>query len=165
MKRLMIAAVALLVLLNLSLAYAQQHGKGMGAGGTSVGHKPMDAGHSATSHTPQGGKMSPSEMLAGKPNLSTRLAKLIPGTDIATACDGFRNLGQCVAAIHVSSNLKLSFTDLKTNMLGKAATSTAPAVPPMSLGKAIQAIDPKADAQAEVNKANKQAKQDMKTTG
>ena len=164
MKRLMIAAAALFMLLNLSLAYAQ-HGKGMGTAGAGMSHRPMNAGQPSTSHTPQGGQMSPSQMLTSKPNLSDRLAKLIPGTDINTACDGFKNLGQCVAAIHVASNLKLSFTELKTDMLGKAATGTAPAQAPMSLGKAIQTIDPKADAPAEVKKANQQAKADMKNAG
>ncbi len=163
MKRWMIAAFAVFVLLNLSLANAQR-AKGAASGAPGTSHKPMTHSNAAGSHTPHT-KLTPSEMLASKPNLSGNLQKLLPaGTDMSTVCTGFRNLGQCVAAVHVSHNLGLSFTDLKTNMLGKPATDSTPAVAPMSLGKAIQALDPKADVKAEVNKANKQAKDDMKTT-
>ncbi len=165
MRRLMIAAAALFVLLNLSLAYAQR-GKGMGSSAAGMSHKPMNAGQPSTSHTPQGGQMSPTQMLASKPKLSTNLSKLLPqGTDMSTVCTGFRNLGQCVAAVHVSSNLGISFTELKTKMLGTPASGNTAAVPGMSLGKAIQAIDPKTDAPAEVKKANQQAKADMKSSG
>ncbi len=165
MKRFMIAAVAVFVLLNLSFAYGQ-HGKGMSSSAAGMSHKPISAGKPSTSHTPQGGHLTPSQMLASKPKLSANLAKLLPdGTNMATVCDNFRNLGQCVAAVHVSHNLGLSFTDLKTKMIGSPATTDAAAVPGISLGKAIQALDPKADAKAEVNKANQQAKGDMKTAG
>ncbi len=159
MKRFMIAAVAVFVLLNLTLAYAQ-HGKGAGA--TGMSHKPINAGKSGMSRTPQT-KQTPSQMLASKPNLNKTLKGLLPdGTDMSTVCDRFRNLGQCVAAVHVSHNLGITFTELKTKMVGTPASGNTPAVAPMSLGKAIQAIDPKADATAEVNKANKQAKADLK---
>lgn len=162
MKRFLIAALAVFVLLSLSVSYAQ-HGKMGTSGGPGISHKPMTThGKSATSHTP-GTKMTASEMLSGKPKLTATLKGLLPeNTDMATVCDGFRNLGQCVAAVHVSHNLGMTFTDLKTKMLGTAATESTPAVAPMSLGKAIQAIDPHADATAEANKANKQAKDDLK---
>ena len=157
----LIAAVAVLVLLNLSYSYAQ-HGKGTGSGGPGVNHKPMTThGKAATQGTHT--KLTPSQMLAGKPKLTDKLKGLLPdGTDMATVCDGFRNLGQCVAAVHVSNNLKMEFTELKTKMVGTAATANAPAVAPVSLGKAIQAINPKADAPTEVKKATKQANDDLK---
>jgi hypothetical protein len=45
-----------------------------------------------------------------------------------TASEGFRNLGQFVAAVNVSSNLGLDFVKLKTDMVDEG----------MSLGQAIQ---------------------------
>ena len=62
-------------------------------------------------------------------NLASKLQGRLPaGTDLMTAADGFRNLGQFVAAVNVSNNLGLSFTELKTDMVTNG----------MSLGQAIQ---------------------------
>ncbi len=162
MKRFLIATIAVFVLLNVSLSYAQ-HGKGTAMGSAGVSHKPMTThGKPATTHTPDT-KQTTSQMLASKPKLMDKMKGLLPqNTDMATVCDGFKNLGQCVAAAHVSYNLKMDFTELKTKMVGAQATGNTAAVAPMSLGKAIQAIAPKADVTTEVNKANKQAKNDLK---
>jgi hypothetical protein len=48
------------------------------------------------------------------------------------ASAGFKNLGQFVAAVNVSNNLGLSFTQLKTKIVTDG----------MSLGQAIQAVRP-----------------------
>jgi sensor domain CHASE-containing protein len=48
------------------------------------------------------------------------------------ASAGFRNLGQFVAAVNVSNNLGISFTELKTRMVTDG----------MSLGQAIQSVRP-----------------------
>ncbi len=160
MKRFAIA-IMIFGLLSLPLAYAQ-HGKGV-ANGSAMSHKPINAHNSVGGHAPKAPKPTPSEMLASKPKLSAKLQSLLPPeTVMSDVCTGFGNLGQCVAAVHVSNNLGIPFTDLKTKMLGTPATETTEAVPGMSLGKAIQALDPHADAQAETNKGNQQAKQDMK---
>jgi hypothetical protein len=37
------------------------------------------------------------------------------------SCSGFKNLGQCVAAAHVSKNLGIGFACLKSDMTGTAA--------------------------------------------
>lgn len=93
---------------------------------------------------------------------------LLPsGTDLKDACSGFRNLGQCMAAIHVSHNLRVSFACMKADMTGQAALSgsNCPAgtgSSKMSLGKSIQALDPNADAKTEASKATKQADADLK---
>ncbi len=71
------------------------------------------------------------------------------------ACSGFKNLGQCVAAIHVSHNLDIPFTDVKSKMTGTGAES---------LGKAIKDLKPAVDAKAESKKAQKQADQDLSST-
>ncbi len=155
-------AIAVMVsgLLILPLASAQ-HGKGV-ANGPAMSHKPINA-HNSGSQMSKAPKLTPSEMLASKPKLSAKLQSLLPPeTVMSDVCTGFRNLGQCVAAVHVSHNLGIPFTDLKTKVIGTPATDTTEAVPGMSLGKAIQALDPHADTQAEINKANQQAKADMR---
>jgi hypothetical protein len=81
----------------------------------------------------------------------------LTGENAQTACNGFKNLGQCVAAAHVAKNLDIpgGFDALKAKMTGTNG---------MNLGKAIQSLDPHADAKAETKKANKQANDDLKET-
>ncbi len=63
-------------------------------------------------------------------NLASKLAGRLPtGTNLMDAAEGFRNLGQFVAAVNVSNNLGLSFTELKSRMVDDG----------MSLGQAIKA--------------------------
>jgi hypothetical protein len=130
---------------------------GMGAG---MGHS--ETGHSGmgtSSHGKQSGSQTQSQGSTPKqlsnPNskLSSNLQNLLPkGTTPQQACSGFKNLGQCVAAIHVSHNLGIPFSDLKGKMTGSNSES---------LGKAIQALKPNSDSTAEKKKAEKQAQNDM----
>ncbi len=77
----------------------------------------------------------------------------IPGGSLQTACSGFKNLGECVAAMHVSQNLNIPFANLQSRMTGSGA---------VSLGKAIQETGGAAvSAKAEAKKASKQAKADI----
>lgn len=63
-------------------------------------------------------------------NLASKLQGRLPqGTDLLLAADGFRNLGQFVAAVNVSNNLGIPFTELKARMVDDG----------LSLGQAIQA--------------------------
>ncbi len=105
-------------------------------------------GHTDMSHA------SPSEVLQHNTAIAGKI-KALTGQDAQTACNGFKNLGQCVAAAHVAKNLDIpgGFDALKAKMMGTGA---------MSLGKAIEALAPTANAKSEVKKANKQASDDMK---
>jgi hypothetical protein len=77
-------------------------------------------------------------------NLADKVSGRLPaGTDLMTASEGFRNLGQFVAAVNVSNNLGIPFTDLKTRMVDDG----------MSLGRAIQGLRPTADTTTEVRRA------------
>ena len=78
----------------------------------------------------------------------------VPGGDLKTACSGFKNLGQCIAAMHVAKNLDIpgGFDALKAKMTGSGA---------VSLGKAIRELNPNANAKSESKKANKQANQEI----
>ena len=75
-----------------------------------------------------------------------------PGTDLQAAASGFKNLGQFVAAVHVSHNLGIPFDQLKAKMQGP---------PTESLGKAIHELKPDADAKAQTKTAESEAHQDM----
>jgi hypothetical protein len=110
------------------------------------------------------------QILGRNTQLAGKIQKLT-GMTAQQACNGFKNLGQCVAAAHVSKNLDLSFTCLRFDMTGQAPTngSKCPAAAStsggagktMSLGKAIQALSPTSDSKTEAKKAAKQADQDI----
>ena len=134
-----------------------QHG-----GGPPAGHGAMGAGNSshgggnnseATNHTDIS-HASPGTVLSHNTAIANKI-KALTNEEAKTACNGFKNLGQCVAAAHVAKNLNITggFDALKAKMMGTGG---------MSLGKAIEAIEPSANSKAEVKKANKQASDDMK---
>jgi hypothetical protein len=84
------------------------------------------------------------EKLQKNTNLASKLASRLPaGTDLMKAADGFRNLGQFVAAVNVSYNLGFSFDDLKTSMVTDGK----------SLGQSIQALKPVASSTIEAQRA------------
>jgi hypothetical protein len=71
------------------------------------------------------------EKLQKNTKLADRLEGRLPkGADLMEAADGFKNLGQFVAAVNVSSNLGLDFEKLKTAMVDDGR----------SLGQAIQSV-------------------------
>lgn len=115
--------------------------------GMSDAHMPSTTGSSMA-------KQSPDTILSNNTKLSGNLERLLPaGTTAQQACSGFKNLGQCVAAIHVSHNLDIPFADLKSKITGGD-----------SLGKAIEALKPSANAKAEAKKGQKQAESDLKNS-
>jgi len=153
--------VLITALTTMSLAFSlpalAQHGHG---GGPPAGHGPGMANSSgsgpnsnAMSHTDMS-HASPSTVLSHNTAIAGKI-KSLTGEDAATACDGFKNLGQCVAAAHVAKNLNIpgGFDALKAKVTGTGA---------VSLGKAIEALEPTANSKSEVKKANKQASGDMK---
>jgi hypothetical protein len=92
--------------------------------------------------TPVQQKLQQNTHLASK--LETRLPK---GTDLMTAAEGFRNLGQFVAAVNVSNNLGIDFVNLKTSMVDDG----------LSLGQSIQTWKPTANSTREASLAESQA--------
>ena len=167
--------VAFAVISLISLYAAAQRGGGRPAGaGAGMGHSSMSMGHSTTasSHDTGMGHQSPTTKLENNSHLNTSLTNALtksgvtlPSGGLQAACSGFKNLGQCVAALHVSKNLNISFDCLKSDMTGQAPTDTScpsgTGSSKMSMGKAITALHPDADAKAEAKKANKQADQDL----
>ena len=115
-----------------------------------------------------------SEQLAADPDQSKKLASelqgiLPPKTKLDDACTAFRQLTDCVAALHVSHNLKIRFNCLKWQVTGiqpikgNVSTCSAPdAAKAVSLSKAIQTLKPEADAKAEAKNAERRAQEDIK---
>jgi hypothetical protein len=156
------------VLCFATLGFAQRPGSGIGrpsgvGAPSGVGRpsdnspgsmgRPSDLG---VGHRNAVGSQSPATLLKDNPKLDTALTKAlgksgISVADLQSTCSKFKNLGQCISALHVAKNLDISFDDLRDKML----------VPKGSLGKAIQDLKQNVDAKAEVKKANKQAKQDI----
>jgi hypothetical protein len=104
------------------------------------------------------GRPTIADQLSRDHGLATQLAKLFPkDTDLVAMSDGFDNLGLFVAAAHVAdNNPNFTFEDLAAKMHEGGG---------MSLGAAIQALDPHADVETEVETAQTQAAADLKATG
>ena len=88
-------------------------------------------------------------------NLADKLSGRVPsGTDLMLASDGFRNLGQFVAAVNVSNNLGIPFADLKARMVNDG----------LSLGQAIKAERSDVDFVRESRRAENDAAFLIRTT-
>ena len=137
MKAKLFLSIAAMVAFMSWPAFAQ-HGHG---GMASSMH---GSSHSST-HGSSHGQNSVSTRLSSNTKLSGKLQSLLPpGTDLQAAASGFKNLGQFVAAVHVSHNLGIPFDQLKAKMQGP---------PTESLGKAIHQLKPEANAKAETKTA------------
>lgn len=95
------------------------------------------------------GTLSPvQQKLERNTNLARKLDGRLPsGMDVVDAAAGFRNLGQFVAAVNVSNNLGIPFSQLKSRMVDDG----------LSLGQAIQDLRPSADYRTEVQRAERDA--------
>jgi len=89
------------------------------------------------------------------PYLSSKLKPLLPPrTTMMDAATGFKNQRQFIAAVHLSRNVGVPFDQIKARMTGEHR---------MSLNDSLRDIFPemtKNEVKAEVNKAEKQAKDD-----
>jgi hypothetical protein len=181
MKRLIVPFLAVATLLFLGpLAYAQHGGRpsgtpgsmGASASGTHGDSASHGEGHSSSNAM---ASTDPGSVLEHNSNLATKLETLTGATDVADLkadASAFKNFGQFVAAAHVSKNLNIpgGFAALMCDMTTKGATvggtaSTCSNTTKMSLGKAIQTLDPHADAKTEAQKGIKQANQTVKESG
>ncbi len=167
MERSTLILVAALTLAFSTPAFVQrshpsQGGPPSSAGGPPAGRGPgSDSGMSgsqgsaAAAHTDMSHGL-PSDVLSHNTAIAGKIQTLT-GQDAQTACSGFKNIGQCVAAAHVAKNLDIpgGFDALKAKVTGSGA---------VSLGKAVEGLAPNADAKAEAKKANKQAADDLKET-
>ena len=159
--RLALHAVLAISVFALPLYAQHGHGGGGGAAGPhGAGMGGMNTPHSTdhgSDHNSNNGpgkqQSSVSQRLTDNTKLAGKLQGLLPaGTNLQQAAQGFKNLGQFVAAVHVSHNLGIPFDQLKAKMTGTS---------PESLGKAIHDLKPAADSKHEAKKGEKEAKHDM----
>lgn len=153
-------------------AAAQGRSQGHPGGGSAAagsiggGHGTDGSGNSGSGTS---GPRAPGQLLSQNTQLSSKLSGLLPaGTDLQTAASGFRNLGQFVAAVHVSHNLDIPFAQLKC-----AELATTPACPGMTvpsksshLGQAIQTLKPSmssTDSKSAAKQAEKEASADTRS--
>lgn len=84
-----------------------------------------------------------------------RLAGMMPaGMTQDAVCAGFKSLGDCSAALHISRNLNIPFADLRDRVASG-----------QSLAVAVHALQPSADTDKEVHRAEAQAREDLKPGG
>ncbi|MBI4443272.1 MAG: hypothetical protein HY649_07850 [Acidobacteria bacterium] len=115
------------------------------------GEHPMGKGPQAGGEPQMGQKTTVGEQLERNEKLSSRLQGVLPeGTKLREAGNGFNNLGDFVAAAHVSHNLGIPFGDLKAKMAGGK-----------NLGEAIHELRPEVDHNAAAKKAQEQARKDL----
>lgn len=183
-KRLMtilaVAATALWLGAKPAAAQGQSQNHAQSHGAAAGSHEPMGMDHAmgagGMNNSTARGPKTPGQLLTQNTQLSSKLQSLLPaGTDLQTAAASFRNLGQFVAAVHVSHNLNIPFACLASDVTGAAAANFAPSgttvncpagtgTKKMSLGGSIQALDPsanKSQANHDAKEAMKQAKNDI----
>jgi len=122
MKMTRIAVLSLAVVLYATSALAQHGHSGSGAAGSmggtmgsgnSMGHGSNASDHGSAGNVKSGGSAATHQatidgILAKNPAIGDKIQSLT-GEPASQACTGFKNLGQCVAAAHVSKNLGISF--------------------------------------------------------
>ncbi len=175
MKRLIVPFLGLVTLLFLGSPADAQHGRpagtpgaagNVGASGTHGNSGSTGGGHGSSNtmaSTDPGSVLEHNTNLAGKLEGLTNTTNL---SDLETDAKAFKNFGQFVAAAHVAKNLNINggFAALMCDMTTKTAVGATSCTntTKMSLGKAIQTLDPHADAKSESKKAMNQANQDIK---
>lgn len=137
---------------------------GFPGGGVSGSHGGSHWGNAGMPESPGRSSVSghtSTRSLEDNPHLSTALGNALarggvtlPAGGLSAACEGFGNLGKCVAALHVAQNLSLpgGFDALKAEMTSGDK---------LSLGKAIAKLKPEADAAATAKAAKKAARADL----
>ncbi len=136
---------------------AADHGSGRPSGVGAANRPGHATDHDANANANTQNGQAPNnrgKRISDHPALASNLQGLLPnGTNMDTASSGFKNMGQFVAAVHVSNNLDIPFDQLKTKMVTDR----------MPLGEAIRSLKPdmsKSAASTEARKAEGQAKKD-----
>jgi len=180
MKRIVVtitlAAAAACILALPAAAQSQGQGHSGGAAAGSMGGRDVDASRNSSSKL--SGPRTMDEMLTDNKRLASKLSSLLPtGTNLQMAASGFKNLGQFVAAVHVSHNLGISFASLKCTELATkdacttmAGTTTVTMTVPSkgsSLGRAIHTLRPAwtaSDSKTAAKQAQTEADDDIRDT-
>lgn len=173
-----IFAIAALIFYVGATRAAAQGAQGVGSSGpvTAVGTEKPKSAHSLNpvkwvkKDKKAVGDSSANSDQNTKLSAKLQAAGLLPADrNLKDACAAFKNLSECVAAIHASQNLAINFTCLKWDVTGlqpsaDISSCATPGTGAMSLEQAIHILKPNADAKAEAKNARKQAHSDLKET-
>ena len=91
--------------------------------------------------------------------------------DVSSSCSVFKNVSDCVAALHASHNVGVEFNCLRADVTGVQTSADLSGCKgpvgdkAVSLQDALKRLKPEADAKAEAKSAEKQAKDDLKEVG
>src|SRR5260370_16619732 len=132
MKKRMIVMIAAAFSFAVAPAFAQHaHEGAAGSHGSAMSNGAVD--HNNANGSTKGTSSSPTSVLSKNSKLDSKLTSklqskgLLPaGTDLKDACAGFKNLGQCVAAIHVRHNLAVPFACMRAHIPAPPPPSAIP---------------------------------------
>ncbi|MGH9743123.1 MAG: hypothetical protein ACRD51_12335 [Candidatus Acidiferrum sp.] len=177
-KLVLVVAVAM-----LSVSYGAERATAQGPQGAGAGSASASSSNSGITHSlnpihwVKKDSKSASDQLDAKDEQDRKLTSslqsqgVLPAdTDAKSACENFKALDECVAALHASKNLGVDFNCLKSNLTGVQTSADMSSCQgsagdkSMSLSKAIHAMKPGADAKEEAKNAEKQAKDDLKAS-
>ncbi|MBS1839642.1 MAG: hypothetical protein JSS69_00465 [Acidobacteria bacterium] len=91
--------------------------------------------------------------------------------DVSSSCSVFKNVSDCVAALHASHNVGVDFNCVRADVTGVQTSADLSGCKgpvgdkAVSLQDALKRLKPEADAKAEAKNAEKQAKDDLKEVG
>ncbi len=177
MKKLILAVAVAMVAVSFGTGRAAAQGP-QGAGAGSASSSSSSGGHSLNPiKWVKKDPKSASDQLDAKDDQDKKLTAnlraqgvLPANTDAKSACETFKALDECVAALHASKNVGLDFNCLKSNLTGvqtgadMSSCKGSAGDKAMTLSKAIRAMKPDADAKGEAKNAEKQAKDDLKAS-
>lgn len=175
MKKLVLVMAVAMLSVSFSAGRAAAQGP-QGAGAGSASSSSSGGGHSLNPiKWVKKDPKSASDQLDSKDEQDKKLTAnlqaqgVLPAkTDAKSACENFRALDECVAALHASKNEGLDFNCLKSNLTGVQTSADMSSCKgpagdkSISLSKAIHAMKPDADAKGAAKTAEKQAKDDLK---
>jgi hypothetical protein len=149
------AALALVGMLTFTPVVWAQHGHGPQP--HTAPSTPTTTSTTTTATPPKPPTTNPvCAHIQAHPQLVTKVTPLLPkNTTLQTASAGFKNQGQFISALHVSRNLNIPFSSLKTEMTGPDH---------LSLGQAIHKLRPTADSRTATKKAEHEADDDVKSS-
>lgn len=181
MKRHFILAAVVTLGMSLGVSSAAAQGpQGAGAGGGSSSRSRSDSSQKSRSLNPIKWikRDSKTDRAAANAERDKKLGAklhaqgLLPdGTTLNDACENFKGLSECLAALHASQNTGVRFDCLKWDLtaIQPSADMSGCKGPEsdkrLSLAKAIEMNKPDADAKAEAKTAEKQAQADLKDAG
>ncbi len=110
---LFLTALAVVLYLSLIPAFAQHGGGAAGGQGAASTHRGGNS-HKGGTEGKRAGRPTVADHLTDNNKLASKLSGLLPaGTNLQNAAKGFKNLGQFVAAVHVSKNLGIPCQGLR----------------------------------------------------